>query len=107
MKTKRDIEQEIYDVILEQVHLIDVENPLVGRRQNPPRKVAFAVFESALQIDGSDQLVLGNAEGKRLERRAAKLALDVLTLSALVTPRLGPRERATVGAPVVDRDARQ
>ena len=59
---RRDIEQHVDQVVLQQVDLVDVEEAAVGAREQSGLEHLLAVGKSALQIQGSDDAVLGRAE---------------------------------------------
>ena len=57
-----DIDEEIDQVILEEVHLVDIEEAAVGAGEQARLEGAFAACERALQVEGADDAVLGGAQ---------------------------------------------
>ena len=59
---RRHIEQHIDEMVLEQVHLVDIEEAAVRGGQQPRREGLDAIHQGALEVDGADDAVLGGAE---------------------------------------------
>ncbi len=59
---RSDVEQQVDQVILQQVHLIDVQEAAMGARQQPGFKRLHAVRQRALEIQGADHPVLGGTQ---------------------------------------------
>ena len=68
------VEQDVDQMVLEQVDLVDVEDAAVGGREQAGLEGALAGFQRALQIEGSDQPVLGGADRQFDEGRPARAA---------------------------------
>ena len=58
----RDIEQKVDDVILEQIHLVDIEKAAMSPRQQPRLEPGLAGHESAFEIERTGHAILGGAE---------------------------------------------
>ncbi len=60
----RHVEEEVDDVVLEQVHLVDVEVAAVGAGEEAGFEGLFAPRERAFDVERADDAVLGHAEGQ-------------------------------------------
>ena len=58
------VEQHVDQVVVQQVHLVDIEDAAVRARQQARREGMFAVSQHLLQIDGADDAVLGRSDGQ-------------------------------------------
>jgi hypothetical protein len=59
-----DVQQEIHQVVLQQVHLVDVEEAAMGTRQQTRLEGLAPLRQCALQVECPDQAVLRGAEGE-------------------------------------------
>ena len=59
---RRGVEQHVDQMIVQQVHLVDVEHATVCAGQQPGRKRMLAVAQHALQVQGADDAVFGCAQ---------------------------------------------
>jgi hypothetical protein len=67
----RHVEEEVDDVVLEQVHLVDVEVSPVGAGEKAGLEGLFAARERPFDIERADDAVLGHAEGEVDDRGGA------------------------------------
>ena len=59
---RRDVDEQIHEVILEQVHLVDVEEAAVRARQQPRFERLLAARQRTLQVERADHAILGRTE---------------------------------------------
>ena len=59
---RRGVEQHIDEVVVQEVHLVDVQNTAVGRGEQTRLKGPLTVPKHLLQIEGTDDAVLGCAD---------------------------------------------
>ncbi len=102
-----DIQEQVDDVVVQQVHLVDVQHSLIDPRQDARPKTLLAVAEGMFQIQGAQELVFGDAQRQRFERRLAHGRLVLGTLTAVRAPHRGPVGGATVATARVDPYRRQ
>ncbi len=81
----RNIQQQIHQVVLEQVHLVDVEEAAMRPRQQAGLEGLHAFGQGALDVEGAGDAVLGGAK-RQVHHRHGRLH------------RPQPPSRATVGA---------
>jgi hypothetical protein len=65
----RNIQQYIYQVIVEQVHLIHIKNTSIGIGQNSGLKTSFPLFYGLLYVQGANNPILGSSQGEVNNRR--------------------------------------
>ncbi len=58
----RAVQQQVYDVVVQQVDLVDVQQPAVGRGQHARLEVALAALDRLLDVQRADDPVLGGAD---------------------------------------------
>jgi hypothetical protein len=68
---RRGVEQHVHQMVVQQVHLVDVQHAAVGAGQESGREGVFAVAQHLLQIQRSDDAVLGGADGQLDQRSPA------------------------------------
>ena len=58
----RDVEEEVDKVVLQQVHLVDIEEAPIGAGKQPGLEGAHPRGQRALEIERADDAVLGRPE---------------------------------------------
>ncbi len=71
-----DVQQQIDEMILEQIDLVDVQEPAVGLREQSRLERFFAARERTLQIKRADDPVLGRAQRQIDHRDRPREGLD-------------------------------
>ena len=61
---RRGVEEDVDDVIVEQVHLVHVEDAAVGVGEEPRLEAAFPELDGGLGVDGPDDAILGRVDGQ-------------------------------------------
>lgn len=61
---RRGVEKHVDQVVVKQIHLVDVQNSLVSRGEQSRLESALTVAENLLEVDGPDHSVLGGADGQ-------------------------------------------
>ena len=60
----RGVQQHVHQVVVQQVHFVDVQNPPVGRGQQARLEMLLAALDGLFQVDGAQEPVLGGAQGQ-------------------------------------------
>jgi hypothetical protein len=68
---RRRVEQDVAEMVVEQVDLVDVEDPAVGLGQQPRRQRQDALVQRAGHVQRAGDAVLGRVERQRDQRPAA------------------------------------
>ncbi len=100
-----DVEQQVDQMVLQQVDLVDIEEPAMGAGQQPRLEPLLAARQRPLQIERADDPVLGRAERQVDDRR--RHLHHRRTAGADPADRRRPVRRAVVGAALARRDRRQ
>ena len=99
---RRDVDQQVDQVILEQIHFVDVEKAAMRAREQAGLERLHALRERALEVERADDAVLGGAERQvdHRHRRHATLERRLrVTRAALVAPRaFRGRDRSRSGS---------
>ena len=70
----RGIQEHVHQMVVQQVHFIDIEDAAVGCGQQTRFEMLLAALDGALQVDGAEQPVLGGAERQVHHRHGALAA---------------------------------
>jgi hypothetical protein len=107
---RRRVQQGVDEVVVEQVHLVDVEDAAVGGGKQTRLETTLSVLERMLEVEGADESVLGRGDGEfddpgrpGRDRERSLLRAD----AALVTQRMLVVGVAGEPAPVDHLDLRQ
>jgi hypothetical protein len=100
------VEQGVDEVVVQQVDLVDVEQPAVRGGQQARLEVRDAFGQRALQVQGADDAVLGRADRQLDQLRRAAVPGGVV-VRAVRAERVGGRGIAGEPAAVHDVHARQ
>src|SRR2546430_11213953 len=95
------VEKHVNDVVVEKVHLVDVEDVAVGLGQDSGLETARAFFERGLEVDGPDHTVLGGVDGQlddshpphRRRQGAGLSALTAFEAPVFWVVRVAPEDR--------------
>ena len=61
---RRGVEEHVDDVVVEQVHLVDVEDVAVRVGEHARLELLLAALDRGLDVDGADDAVLGRVDGQ-------------------------------------------
>ena len=78
----RGVQEHVHQVVVQQVHFVDIQNAPVGRGEQTRLKMLLAAFDGAFQIDGAQEAVLGGAQGQIHHHHGPVPAGQDLALSA-------------------------
>src|SRR6185312_2597646 len=95
---RRDIQQNVNEVVRQKVDLIDVENPAVRRRQQAGLKRLSSILQRPFKIEAAEHTVLTGSQGQIYERYRGRLHGAELTVAHLASGRRLARS-AVVGTP--------
>ena len=105
------VEQEVDDVVVEEVDLVDVEEAAVGGCQDAGVEMALALLDRLLEVERTDDPVLGSADGQVDKAGAAGDDGQFLAggdpFATLVTVSIGSQRVTAEAAAVDDVDAGQ
>ena len=99
---RRGIEEHVDDVIIEQVHLVDVEDVAVRLGEHARLELLLAALDGSLDIDRADDAILGRVDGQLHHAHAATPTRQRLAVfhahGALHALQVGVIRRAAVAA---------
>ncbi len=76
----RHVEQQVHEVVLQQVHLVDIEKPAMRPGQDPRLEVLLPPGERPLQVERANHPVLRGAEREVHHRHRGAPGLELLPL---------------------------
>ena len=103
---RRRVEQQVDQVVVQQVHLVDVEHAAVRRGQQPGLEGLDPLGQRPLQVQRADDPVLGGAD-RQLDQPGRPLARPPPAVRPVRALRVGRRRVAGEPAAVHHRDRRQ
>ena len=71
----RHVQEQVHEMVLEQVHLVDIEKPTVRARQQPGFEPFLPSGQGAFEIEGADHPILGGAQRQVDHGRADEFGL--------------------------------
>lgn len=99
------VQQQVHEVVVEQIDLVDVQNPAMGVGEQPRFKGLHALGERPLDVERPDEPVLGRTDRKLHHSRIPRHAGPGL-MGAIGTRRIGRRRVAREPAPGDDGNLR-
>ena len=103
----RGVEQQVHQVVMEQVDLVDVQHPAVGRGEQAGRERGRARGQHALDVERAGQAVLGSAHGQFGQGDGAEFRDRAGIMRSGGTRGVGGRGVASKGTPGDHRHRRQ
>ena len=68
---RRGVEEHVDDVVVEEVHLVDVEDVAVGLGEHAGLELLLAALDRRLDVDRTDDAILGRVDGQLHDAHAA------------------------------------
>ncbi|KAF5036641.1 hypothetical protein DSECCO2_572960 [anaerobic digester metagenome] len=97
------VEEDVHEVVVEQVHLVDIEDPPVGGGKETRFERPDPSRNRSLQVDRADHPILGGTDGQGDHANRARLGLrGSLRCPASLAPLLRTGGIAREGAPDMD-----
>ncbi len=98
------IEQQVHEMVVEQVHFVDIEKAAIGAGEQARLEALLALGEGAFEIQRADHTVFGRAE-RQVDDRRRDLFGDLGFLAvADAAQSCGRRRQAAIGTAADDFD---
>ncbi len=99
---RRGVEEHVDDVVVEQVHLVDVEDVAVGLGEDARLELLLTALDRRLDVDRADDAILGRVDGQLDDAHPAAPARQRVAtrhaLGALRALQIGVIGRAPIAA---------